>query len=219
MSSNLTYDFIRTLMAMIGKGGGTLDLGPPPQVKTGVGGLTTVRLAPGLNLDQDIAAFDIFTGVWWPIRQKSPQVPRRKVAWLVTKLIAFYPIPHREDQTLFLHLGRIESQLEENDRKRFRHRVHQVLISPFNQLEPHLHWAIGQIKELSPNPSLDWVQLTDDLSIWDQGYRYYKEKISISREEYLSILGATPHHYDVRQKWAYQYLSGLKQGQTLTQGG
>lgn len=205
MSSTPTYEFIRTLMAMIGKEGGTLDLGPPPQVKTGVGGLTTVRLAPGLNLDQDIAAFDIFTGVWWLIHQKSHQdhrqkrhqAPRRKVAWLVTKLIAAYPIFHRKDQFLFLQLGIRERKLKEDDRDRFRRRINQILTARLDQLEPHLHWAIGQIKELSPSPSLDWVQLTDDLSIWDQGF----------------------HYYDIRQKWAYQYLSGLKQGQTLTQGG
>ncbi len=218
MSSTPTYEFIRTLMAMIGKEGGTLDLGPPPQVKTGVGGFTTVRLAPGLNLDQDIAAFDIFTGVWWPIRQKSPQAPRRKVAWLVMKLIAAYPILHRKDQFLFIQLGIRERKLKEDDRDRFRRRINQILTAHLDQLEPHLHWAIGQIKELSPNPSLDWVELTDDLSIWDQGYRYYQETIKIPRE-YLDILGATSHYYDVRQKWASQYLSGLKQGQTLTQGG
>ena len=46
-------------------------------LKTGDLGLLGVDLGKGL--DESIQGFDLFSGLWWPLRKKNPQVPRRKV--------------------------------------------------------------------------------------------------------------------------------------------
>jgi hypothetical protein len=40
------------------------------------------------RLDQDAAAFDIFTGIYWPLRSRDPTVPGRNAAWMALKIMA-----------------------------------------------------------------------------------------------------------------------------------
>jgi len=71
-----------------------------PQPSAGV--LKFVRLAAGLDaaswavveqaaskaLDHSPAAFDIFTGLYWPLRNRDRTLPSRNAAWLALKLMA-----------------------------------------------------------------------------------------------------------------------------------
>lgn len=58
------------------------------------GDLGRLRALAGQPLDASVDAFDLFAGLWWPLRQRSARAPRRTVAWLVAKLYAFAPVPH-----------------------------------------------------------------------------------------------------------------------------
>jgi hypothetical protein len=44
--------------------------------------------AANCSMDADPAAFDIFTGLYWPLRTKQTTVPSRPAAWLALKLMA-----------------------------------------------------------------------------------------------------------------------------------
>jgi len=71
-----------------------------PQPSAGV--LKFVRLAAGLDaaswavveqaanqsLNHSPAAFDVFTGLYWPLRNKDRTLPSRNAAWLALKLMA-----------------------------------------------------------------------------------------------------------------------------------
>lgn len=44
--------------------------------------------AAGRSMEQDPAAFDIFTGLYWPLRTRDTSLPSRNAAWLCLKLMA-----------------------------------------------------------------------------------------------------------------------------------
>ncbi len=44
--------------------------------------------AQGRELSADPAAFDIFTGLYWPLRKRDTSLPSRNAAWLALKLMA-----------------------------------------------------------------------------------------------------------------------------------
>jgi hypothetical protein len=44
--------------------------------------------AAGHSMDEDPAAFDIFTGIYWPLRNKHSTLPSRNAAWMALKLMA-----------------------------------------------------------------------------------------------------------------------------------
>lgn len=127
------------------------------------GDLGLLRLHAGRDLDHSVAAFDLFTGLWWPLRKESPRVPRRKVAWLVAKLYAFRPIPHDRGKTLARQLRRCEPN---NDGGRFRQKFDLMLTLSLDEIEPALQWALDLVG--SQRLNIDWVKLTDDLSIWER---------------------------------------------------
>jgi hypothetical protein len=62
--------------------------------------------------------------------------------------------------------------------QRWHQKFDELLMFPLGQIEPALQWAIRYVADATAG--LDWVRLTDDLSIWE-------------REE-------------TRLKWAKQYL-------------
>jgi len=130
------------------------------RLKTGELGL--LRNHAGQGLDETLDGFDLFAGLWWPLRQKSERAPRREVAWLVAKLYAFCPIPHSFDKTIALQLRRCQPK----ERERFAQRFDRMLILPLDKIEPALQWALHEVA--SKSPQLDWVKLTDDLSIWER---------------------------------------------------
>lgn len=132
-------------------------------LKSGEIGL--LRKHAGQGLDRSVDGFDLFTGLWWPLREKSQRAPRRSVAWLIAKLYAFRPIEHSPGQTLAWQLGRYRNDKDPaNDS--VAQRFDELLTLPIDQIEPVLHWALDLIA--SKTRKLDWVKLTNDLSNWDR---------------------------------------------------
>jgi len=132
-------------------------------LKTGELGL--LRTHAGQGLDESVDAFDLFAGLWWPLRQKNERAPRREVAWMIAKLYAFCPIAQSPDQTLARQLRRSQPN-EERARRSFERRFDAMLVLPLDRMEVPLQWGLEQIA--SGDRKLDWVKLTDDLSIWER---------------------------------------------------
>jgi len=129
------------------------------------GELSLLRSSADQELDHTLTGFDLFTGLWWPLRQKSQRAPRRQVAWMIAKLYACYPIAHSsEDETKTL--ARQLALLCPPKDEKFRYRFDTLLILPLHNIEPALRWALALL--YSNHMSLNWVKLTDDLSIWER---------------------------------------------------
>lgn len=129
------------------------------------GDLGLLRTHAGQGLDESVNGFDLFSGLWWPLRANSPRTPRRQTAWLVAKLYAFCPISQTPGETLAGQLRRCEPK-EDKPKKRFRQKFDELLSLPLDKIEPALKWALDLIA--SKQAKLDWVKLTDDLSIWER---------------------------------------------------
>jgi hypothetical protein len=160
-----------------------------------------LRRLAGQPLDKTLDGFDLFTGLWWPLRQQSPVAPRRDTSWLIAKLFGSFSIPHvRPEQgsgpTLPAILGCLEPG-DDYNRPRFRRRFDALLCSPLPGVEPHLRWALDVIANAviaKKASGLDWVELLDDLSIWDRGEEHRRDR-------------------DIRDIWAEQYLNATYQPQ------
>lgn len=163
-----------------------------------------LRRLAGRPLDATLQGFDLFTGLWWPLRAKSPATPRREPSWLVAKLFGAFRVPHiRADSgsgpSLPEVLGRCEPR-DEDGRKRFRTRLDALLCSSLSALEPHLRWALGEVARAVAGSvpyardvkGIDWAQLLDDLSIWERGEEHRRGR-------------------DVRDIWAETYLKSVRQ--------
>ncbi|MFH1740329.1 MAG: type I-E CRISPR-associated protein Cse2/CasB [bacterium] len=129
------------------------------------GELGLLRTHAGQGLDASVDGFDLFSGLWWPLRQKNAQAPRRDVAWLIAKLYAFCPIEHSPGDTLVHQLQRCQPN-GTVERERFRQRFDRMLMQPLSNIEEPLRWALDQVA--ASGNGLDWVKLTDDLSIWER---------------------------------------------------
>lgn len=162
-----------------------------------------LRSLGGQPLDARLDGFDLFTGLWWPLRQASPVAPRRETSWLVAKLFCAFRVPHvRPDvgigPTLPAVLGVCEPRHEYNG-PRFRTRIDALLCSPFPALETHLRWALGEVAKAVQGrmahargiTGIDWARLLDDLSIWDRGEGHRRRR-------------------DVRDEWAEAYLNAAQ---------
>jgi CRISPR type I-E-associated protein CasB/Cse2 len=149
------------------------------------GDLGRLRNLAGLPLDESVDGFDLFAGLWWPLRQKNQKAPRREVAWLIAKLYAFRPMSQAPGATMAGQLGKLRVA-DERARVRHQQRFDELLLLPLSGIEPALQWGLTLIAD--NGTKLDWVRLTDELSIWD-------------REE-------------TRRKWAMEFL-GINHSQTL----
>ena len=129
------------------------------------GDLRQLRRHAGLPLHETLDGFDLFTGLWWPLRAKNPSAPRREVAWLVAKLYAFRPTPRSRGATLAAQLGKLKAPDTDAAERRQR-RFDELLSLPLTQIESALQWAISSIAQ--SGAGLDWVCLTDELSIWER---------------------------------------------------
>jgi len=117
------------------------------------------------SLDASVDGFDLFTGLWWPLRDKRQDAPRRTVAWLVAKLYASCPVRHSPGDELAAQLRRCSPQALRND-ERFGARFDGLVRLPIERIESDLGWALRAIS--NQGLGVDWVQLTNDLSGWDR---------------------------------------------------
>jgi CRISPR type I-E-associated protein CasB/Cse2 len=129
------------------------------------GDLGHLRMNAGLGLDESVESFDLFAGLWWPLREKNQKAPRREVAWLVCKLYASSPMPQTTGATLAAALGRVKAA-DEHAAMRRQAKFDELLTLPLDRLEPILRWAVGLVAK--NGGSLDWARLADDLSIWER---------------------------------------------------
>jgi len=168
------------------------------------GDRSRLRRLAGQPLNQSLQGFDLFAGLWWPLRQRSPVAPRRETSWLVAKLHGAFgaAVPHvRPDDgsgpTLPAVLGLCEPR-EDHGGPRFRIRFDALLCSPLPSLEPHLRWALDEVAKAVEGrvpyargiKGVDWAQLLDDLSIWDRGddHRRYRDIRDIWADQYLNAV-------------------------------
>lgn len=132
------------------------------------GELGILRSLHDSSLDESIVGFDLYTNIWWPLRKKNKMVPRREVAWLIAKLYAHYRLIQKDDASLPKLLGFVYRSLPGQETKDlFIDRFDLLLNLEVNQLEQPLHQALMQLRNFQYS-SLDWVRLTDDLSIWEE---------------------------------------------------
>jgi CRISPR type I-E-associated protein CasB/Cse2 len=129
------------------------------------GELALLRIHTGQKLDRSVDGFDLFSGLWWPLRERNERAPRREVAWLIAKLYAFRPIPHSAGNYLAQQLGSLRPR-QDPAREPYRKRFDRMLSLPIAGIEPALQWALDWV--CSHGPRLDWVKLTDDLSRWER---------------------------------------------------
>lgn len=148
------------------------------------GDRSLLRRLAGRHLDETVPGFDLFTGLWWPLRQQGPRAPRRETSWLVAKLYVSFRIRHvRPDNAAARPtLPRVLGWCEPRDsvaRDRSRRRFDALLQSPLSTLESHLRWALSTASDAVVNGrtnGIDWVQLLDDLSIWERGERNIRDR-------------------------------------------
>lgn len=175
-----------------------------------------LRSLAGQRLDARLDGFDLFTGLWWPLRQASPVAPRRETSWLVAKLFGAFgsAVPHvvpegqKNGPTLPAVLGLCEPRdpPEFKARDRFRTRFDALLCSPLPAHEPHLRWALGEVARAVQGrmphargvSGIDWARLLDDLSIWDRCdvHRLGRDVRDIWAEAYLNAAERTPTSRD-----------------------
>lgn len=133
--------------------------------KLKAGDLGLLRTQAHQGLDESLEGFDLFAGLWWPLRQKNQKAPRREVAWLVAKLFAFRPVTNTPGDTLAGQLGLCRGT-EKSERARTQAAFDRLLTLPLSQIETSLRWALDRIH--SQRRDVDWVRLTDDLSQWER---------------------------------------------------
>ena len=129
------------------------------------GELGLLRTYAGQGIDGSSQAFDLFAGLWWPLRSKNQRAPRREVAWLIAKLFAYHPLPQSDGETLAALLSLYQPRTEP-EKDRFLNRFDRMLMQPLTNIEEPLRWALDQIAVNSKG--IDWIKLTDDLSIWER---------------------------------------------------
>ena len=129
------------------------------------GDLGRLRQSAGLPLDDSVAAFDLFAGLWWPLRQRDQRAPRREVAWLVAKLYGSCPMGQWHGATLASSLGRIRSGRTGATRSG-QQRFDDLLTRDLSEIESALRWAAALVRK--SRGCVDWVRLTDDLSVWER---------------------------------------------------
>ena len=124
------------------------------KLKSGELGLLRVHAKKRLN--ETVDGFDLFTGLWWPLRQKSQRAPRREVAWLIAKLYAFRPVPYSSEDTLAKQLRKFRTPTKKLEEDPVTQRFDKMLMLPINKIEPVLQWALNQLNSRGLN--LDWVK-------------------------------------------------------------
>lgn len=181
-----------------------------------------LRSLAGMPLDARLDGFDLFTGLWWPLRATNERAPRREPSWLVAKLFgAFgFAVPHARSEgqkmrpTLPAVLGACEPRHERNG-PRFRTRFDALLCSPLSALEPHLRWALDEIARAAQGcgvTGIDWARLLDDLSLWDRGYNPDDTRQVHRLQTHAQAFRCSEMHPRPQDLWACEYL--VKAGNT-----
>ncbi|HQF67875.1 MAG TPA: type I-E CRISPR-associated protein Cse2/CasB [Candidatus Cloacimonadota bacterium] len=132
------------------------------------GDLGILRKLRGARLDEELPGFDLFTALWWPLRQKNQRAPKREVAWLIAKLFAEFRFEQREEATLPILMGSICRKLgPKKELPRVLARFDQLASLDIMHMEEPLLVIMGILRK-HQQVYFDWVDLTDVLSFWEQ---------------------------------------------------
>lgn len=160
--------------------------------------LSRLRRFIQIPLNESVEGFDLFTGLWWPLRARSPAAPRKEASFLIAGLFASFAIPHNKNQEgrAGPSLAQALAQCEPWDslaRDRYRRRFDLLLRTALSELTPDLVWALSCVEGALMErrlAGLDWVSLLDDISIWDKGslHRRRQDIKDIWAEQYIEII-------------------------------
>jgi len=149
------------------------------------GDLAILRAHAYCPLDEKLEGFDLFTGLWWGLREKNQWAPPRKVAWLICKLYAMHPMSQSNHVTLpsLLRTYMNDHFHEQKARMRFGQRFDLILNTPLDEIEAQLNWAFRIVRKIRQQQEsitktdraekfrdfhvFDWVRLTNDLARWN----------------------------------------------------
>ncbi len=149
------------------------------------GDRSRLRRLGGQPLDQSLQGFDLFTGVWWPLRATNERTPRREMSWLIAKLFGAASVPQvRPESGVGPSFPAVLGVCEPNDppdyraRDRFRRRFDAVICSSLSAIEARLAWALeaigqalaGRVAHTRNVTGIDWALLLDDVSLWDREF-------------------------------------------------
>jgi hypothetical protein len=120
--------------------------------------------AAGRTMDQAPGAFDLLTGLWWPLRKRKGRggLPARQVVWLVLKLMAAVPAEYRApvcDGWCPL-AGLPRRQLPQARGGKTRRSPYPRSLPHGGELETALRREIGRHLRQRRSQGIDWVRLT-----------------------------------------------------------
>jgi hypothetical protein len=180
-----------------------------------------LRRLGGQALDKTLQGFDLFTGLWWPLRATNERTPRRELSWLIAKLFGASSVPHvRPESGIGPSFPYVLGRCEPNDppeyctRDSFRRRFDAVICSTLSNIEPRLNWSLDEIGRAvtrrTPHAKgvagIDWALLLDDLSLWDKEYNpddtWQKSRLNAHER----IVHCQETHRTPQDLWACEYL-------------
>jgi hypothetical protein len=124
--------------------------------------------AANTTMDQSPEAFDLFSGLYWRVRNRGRSLPSRQSLWLVLKLMAAAPAPYREvesdpDFNPLRELPQYQAKAPE-DRRKGVLREYPRALPRGAALETQLREAIRKHLTLSKPTSIAWADLCDQLN-------------------------------------------------------
>ncbi len=151
------------------------DPRPPKEgrrVTPSIGAVAFVRAASALDaaawttvgnarsMEDDPAAFDVFTGVYWPLRQRHPSLPSRPAAWLALKLMAdsgaYRPSRKPVGVSPFRPWSQIVSHQPDAKTSDGRVKRYPRALPSGDQLECELRQIIRRFISSRPASNIDW---------------------------------------------------------------
>jgi len=180
-----------------------------------------LRRFAGQALDRALQGYDLFTGLWWPLRAANERTPRREVSWLIAKLFGTSSVPHiRPYGEIGPSFPAVLGVCEPNDppeyrqRDRFRRHFDAVISSTLADVEPCMAWGLdeigraiaGRVPHVVGIKGIDWALLLDDMSLWDGQYNRDDtwQKSRLNAHEQLFHCHET--HRTPQDLWACEYL-------------
>jgi CRISPR type I-E-associated protein CasB/Cse2 len=128
--------------------------------------LSLLRRSTGQSLAESVPAFDLFTAIFWPLRERYRGLSRQ-ACWRVATLYSWHPQPFGTDD-LGLGLGRLVPfgyrDVDVRERKRQRRWFEALLTSDGAGLDAVLKHAVGRLAR--HRIPIDWRQLLEDLTVW-----------------------------------------------------
>lgn len=134
--------------------------------KLGPDALSLLRRSTGFSLAESVTAFDLFTEIYWPLRERHRGLSRR-TCWQVATLYPWHPQP-RGTSDLGLSLARLAPlgyrDTDRREREREERRFETLLAAAHTALDAALHDAVRRLARRQI--PIDWRQLMEDLTAW-----------------------------------------------------